>query len=74
MLRLRFLLGLRSWGGFGDVEILALISIVTDSFLEVLAHKLTGILALAFAFVLPHFSWGEGQLDGRPRRETKFYG
>ena len=37
--------------------ILALISIVTFSFLEVLAHKLTGILALAFASVLP-FSFG----------------
>ena len=67
ILRLRFRLGLRSWGGFGAVGILALISIVTFSFLEVLAHKLTGILALAFAFVLPL------SLGGRDSR-TAAYG
>ena len=44
---------------------------MTFSFLELLAHKLTGILALAFAFVLPPFSWGKGQTDGRLLRETK---
>ena len=71
ILWLRFRLGLRGWDGFDSVRIFALISIVTFSFLEVLAHKLTGILALACAFVLPLFLGGKGRLDGRLWRETK---
>ena len=51
--RLCFRLGLRSWGGLLAVGVLAILSMVAFTFLKIFAHKVTCILALASAFILP---------------------